>query len=355
MKSKTWGISLLILTLVSLVAFGALTALIDPFFHYHAPLAELQYPIDDQRYQNDGIVRHFSYDAIITGTSLTENFKASQFDELFGVHSVKVCFSGGTYHELCSNLRRAFEANPNIQTVLFGLDSWFLFEQPGALRTDAEYPMYLYDDNPINDVQYLLNKQVLCSRTIGVLEHTVRGGTTTDFDTYSCWGNSNYGQTGRDIAMQNSPRQELLDTTLPFTQAEQQQLIQSLTDNAIALAQEHPDTQFLYFFPPYSILYWDYLIRAGEFDKQLAAWRQATDLLLSQENIQLYSFMTDYDTITNLDHYRDNVHYGQHINALLLDRIAQGQYRLTQETAQAHWDTVERYYREYDYESIYET
>lgn len=353
MKSKTWSIVLLSLSLATLILFGSVTAIIDPFFHYHAPLEALQYPIDDQRYQNDGIVRHFDYDAIITGTSLTENFKASQFDQLFDRNSVKVCFSGSTYQELNNNLRRAFASNPNIRTVLMAIDGWFLFEEPGSMRTDAEFPLYLYDDNPFNDVKYLLNKQVLCSRTARVLEYTSWGEKTTNFDDYSFWGNIGYGETGRDIALANSPRAEKRDSKAEFSQDARQKLIDNMTNNAIALAKKHPDVQFLYFFPPYSILYWDLLIREQEFDRQLEGWQLASQLLLEQENIQLYSFYTDFETVTNLDNYRDNVHYGDAVNALLLERMAKGEYRLTKETSDAHWQQVRDFYSGYDYDAIY--
>lgn len=49
-------------------------------YHYHAPLEDFAYLLDrnNERYQNYGILSHFSYDTIITGTSLTENFKSSE-------------------------------------------------------------------------------------------------------------------------------------------------------------------------------------------------------------------------------------------------------------------------------------
>ena len=59
---------LLSVLLALMILMGAVTALIDPFFHYHKPLPFLQYEIYYQRYQNDGIVRHFDYDTLITIT-----------------------------------------------------------------------------------------------------------------------------------------------------------------------------------------------------------------------------------------------------------------------------------------------
>ena len=81
MKSQTWNKIVIMGTLAVLAVCAAATIYIDPFFHYHAPLQEYQYPINEERYQNDGIVKHFEYDALITGSSMCENFKTTEFDE----------------------------------------------------------------------------------------------------------------------------------------------------------------------------------------------------------------------------------------------------------------------------------
>ena len=132
-------------------------------------------------------MKHFSYDALITGTSMTENFKTSEFDSLFGTNTIKVSYSGGTYAEITGNLQTALESNPNIRYVLYGLDEWNLYGGKDLILADGEYPTYLYDDNLLNDTQYLLNKDIFCSNTIEVLDHTRKGGVTTSFDTYSAW------------------------------------------------------------------------------------------------------------------------------------------------------------------------
>ena len=82
-SEKKWGIGLLITTVVLLIALGGLTAVVDPYFHYHGPLEGLSYPDGNERYQNDGIIRNFAYDAVITGNSMTENFRVSELNDLF--------------------------------------------------------------------------------------------------------------------------------------------------------------------------------------------------------------------------------------------------------------------------------
>lgn len=348
-NSKTWSILCVLLTALVLLAAGSATAVIDPFFHYHAPLEQLEYPLNNQRYQNDGIVRHFDYDALITGTSMTENFKASEFDALFGVNSIKVSYSGGSYAELFSNLRQAFSANPDIKTVIFCIEEWFLFSGRELILADGEYPTYLYDENPFNDVKYLLNKEVLCSDTLGVLEYTARGETTTSFDDYGSW----VYPYDADVVLGNYTRPEKAPESSFFTSEEAENLTANLESTALALAREFPDTEFIYYFPPYSILNWDNNRQLGTLERNVEAFRLASRLLLTQDNIRLFSFYNDFETVTNLDNYRDIVHHSNDINSLLLKRFASGEYALTAETSDAHWDEVKNFYGSYDYDALF--
>ena len=96
MNSNKFVKTVLVGTGTLLILAGGMTAVIDPFFHYHKPLKQLEYPLErgKERYLNNGIIQNFDYDAAITGTSMMQNFKTSQFDDLFGTHSVKVTLTG---------------------------------------------------------------------------------------------------------------------------------------------------------------------------------------------------------------------------------------------------------------------
>ena len=78
-----WVTVTLVAALIVLALIIALVAGVDPLFHYHAPLDGLAYPLEDERYINDGILRHFDYDAVIAGSSMTENFKTSEANILY--------------------------------------------------------------------------------------------------------------------------------------------------------------------------------------------------------------------------------------------------------------------------------
>lgn len=177
MSNKKWILWFITICGILLCGFGAVTVIIDPYFHYHKPLSSLQYPIDNERYQNDGIVKHFEYNAIITGTSMTQNFKASVFDRIFGVDSIKVPFSGASYKEINDNLLIATTCNSDIKLILRGLDYNRLLDTKDEMRYEEEfYPRYLYDNNLCNDVKYVFNKSVLFETTLRVLEYTNGGG-----------------------------------------------------------------------------------------------------------------------------------------------------------------------------------
>lgn len=346
-NSKSWCILCISIVLAVLFVFAVFTAFIDPFFHYHAPLEQFSYPLDNQRYQNDGIVRHFDYDALITGTSMTENFRNTELDALFGVNSVKVSYSGGTFPELSANLEQAFEHNPDIQLVLFCIDEWFLSSGRELIQADGDYPVYLYDDNPFNDVEYLLNREVFWKNTLQVLAHTQKGLPTTSFDVYGSWV---YPYDAENVLSHyNRPEQQ---EPLPLTEEDTARLRDTLSNTLVKLAQSHPDTQFIVYFPPYSILTWDQGIREGLFPRNIGLYTLASEILLQEENIQLFSFHTDFDTITDLNHYRDVVHHSDKINSLLLQRFHSGEYRLTLDNYQQHWQEVHAFYQSYDYDAL---
>ena len=349
MNSKKWCFCALSLWLVLLVCCAMLTGIIDPFFHYHAPLEQLEYPLNNQRYQNDGITRNFSYDALITGTSMAENFKTSEFDALFDCDTIKVCYSGGTYEEITSNLQKSLERNPDIRYVVYAIDEWFLFAGRDLILADGEYPTYLYDEKPFNDVKYLLNKEILFSNSLEVLDYTCQGGKTTSFDAYSSWDTPG----GRDVLLSGYGRPEKTPSPTAFTQDLADTLRTNLETNLLALARAYPDTQFLLFFPPYSILNWDAHNREGTLELYIDAMTLASEILTQADNIQLYSFYTDFATCTDFDNYRDIVHYHADINSLLLQRMRNQEYRLTRDNYLLHWEEVREFYNNYDYEAIF--
>ena len=136
-------------------------------------------------YTNAGIAKHYSYDSAIVGTSLTENSAPSLYDELFGGEWIKLVTSGGTAHNHAILMDVAFRTR-EMKRIVYGLDIYsFIAEKD---ETAQDVPMYLYDDNPFNDVSYLLNKDILFDRLYETYQYNAEGLTYLTRDSMYYWG-----------------------------------------------------------------------------------------------------------------------------------------------------------------------
>lgn len=350
MSAKKWLLFWSILSICTLITIGVCVYITDPFFHYHKPYTnKFYYQLNNQRSQNNGICKHFDYNAIITGTSMSENFMTSELNELFDVDSVKVCFFGASYKELNDNLQVALENNPNIKLIIRGLDYDQLFSDKDSMRFDeSTYPTYLYDNNPFNDVKYLYNQDVVFGRVYSML--TYRNSGITSFDDYSNWQNDY--PFGPEYVLKDGITFTPSSTYLHLSKDEEKNLKETLNQNLIALANEYPNVEYYCFIPPYSIVWWNNLNNDGTIYKQIEAEQCFIETILENSNIRLFSFNNRTDITTNLNLYRDYVHYNEDVNSQILHCLKNGEYELTKENYMDYLKTEIAFYTSYDYPSI---
>ena len=164
MSSKKY-LAVVFSALAVLLALAAAPIInIDPFMHYHMPKEEYLYSMYKPWYLNYGIIKNFDYNALITGTSMTDNFKTSEADAIFGTNTIKVPFDGASFKEIDMAVREACEENDNLKLVIRGLDPVNVFK-PADYEEYGEKPTYLYDDIIFNDVPYIFNKEILINET----------------------------------------------------------------------------------------------------------------------------------------------------------------------------------------------
>ncbi len=360
MSGKKWFTSIMILCLASMMLIAGCVYWTDPFFHYKSPRDYFYYELQEQRYQNDGITKHFDYDAIITGTSMCENFLASEFDSYFGTNSIKINYSGATYKEIEDNLRVSFESGHSPLYVLRGLDYTLLVKDKDELRLDmGDYPEYLTNDNPFDDVNYLLNRDALLSYSLPMIAGLLQGkeGGHTSFDDYSYTADENVFS-----------REEVLEGRTSFTAPAvindvSQEEITMMTDNMIYnvldVAKDHPETTFLYFFPPYSMSYFGNLWEEGNLEKELEYKKLAIEMMLEYDNIHVYSFTMATDITADLDRYRDVAHYDAGVNSWIIGQVADGElsggvsdYRITKDNVDEYCESEKELLLNYDYNSL---
>lgn len=325
--------------------------IIDPFFHYRKPLKEINYYMagNQQRYMNNGIVKNFDYDAIITGTSMTENFRSTQFDSIFNVTSIKIPFSGGSYKEINDSIGVGLKNNKNIKYILRGLDYGKVKEKYDKMAYDT-YPIYLYDNNILNDYKYILSKGAFFQSLINIM-NLFKREKKIDFDEYSSWRNK---ANGKDVVLRTYKRNQQKKEIENLNIEDIQIIKENIEKNVLELPKKYPNVKFIYFITPYSIVYWDSINQNGKILKQLEAEKIMIEMILKVPNIELYSFFNNYELITNLDNYTDAGHYSYKINDKILEWISQKKYRLTKDNYKEYLESNKEFYLNYDYDKIFE-
>jgi hypothetical protein len=350
MKSQNFVKLVLGGSAAGLLLLGGMTAGIDPLLHYHEPLVDLEYPLDNTRYQNNGIIRQYSYQAAIVGTSMTENFKVSQFQELFGTETIKVPLSGESFYMLDQEVRQVLKENPDTKYILRSLDYSKMFMGKDEASYE-NYPTYLYDDNLLNDVSYVFNKDIFLDFTLKTLEYTAEGSLTPTLDEYCNW-NDEY-EFGKEAVLATYSRPSLRSEKKQLTEEERESIRENVEQNLIQTALEYPDTEFYLFYPPYSICWWDWVMQMQQMDYYYEAEKLQTELLLSVDNIHVFYFNDQFDMVCNLDNYKDISHYSEEISEQLLNWMKDGTGLLTEENYLERMDAVKEYYESYDYESLF--
>ncbi len=350
MQAKKWNGFVLLSIMVLFVMIALPTIYYDPYFHYHAPW--VPYKLNNERYQNDGIVKHFTYDALITGTSMVENFKTSEFDALFGVNSIKVPFSGGSFKEVNNCVMTAVKNNPDLKIVLRGLDL-------NKLDTDKEYmgyrsyPTYLYNDMILDDAEYVLNKEIFLENILWSVYNNLVDGESETFDDYAYWAHNTEISYGKEAIMASYKRQETKETRVELTQDDQERILANIEQNVLKIARDNPQITFYYFLTPYSVVWWDEMDRLGKVNYTVKTQEIVIESLLTCDNIKLYSWCEDVSLINDLDYYKDKLHYSANINAEMLSWMLEGKGLLTTENYKEYIDKIREYYGNYDYDALF--
>ena len=341
---QRWAAALLGTVALLLVLCAGTVRAVDPFFHYHDPDPEGEVWFD-QRAQGAGLLRTQDYETILMGSSLAANYRPFWFDVFYETSTVKVTFPNGGFDEFTMALEYAY-TQQDVKRVIFGLDPNLLARAPE--EAPNQLPEYLYDENPLNDGKYLLNKDVLMRSGYTVLKKAV-GETRPLQDAFVWDGNVFFSKT---LALAGYDRPKTVSEPVSadaFLGNGRENLSKVMT-----WLEAHPDTEFIFYFSPYSILFWDKMDRQGETEAMLTLLEEATETLLSYDNAELQFFMADEAVITNLDNYADHIHVAGKVTYRLAESMPTGVYRMTAENRIEMLDGLRELVVNYDYDQIWE-
>ena len=311
--------------LAVLVAVAALVVFVDPFFHYHSPLKNFPYIIDNQLSQNPGMAQNMDYNSCIIGSSMTVNFDTDDFKELMGLDTLKFSYSGAYPKDDYNILSIVFDKttrarmNSSVDAVFFAMDIPVMTAD--TEETKYPRPEYLYDKDIINDVNYVLNKDVLLQY---ILRPIIQRKGSDLSEIYFSWWTPEYYNIQWVMHTYEEPekveKETELGTLIPQTGV-------NLDINILPFVRENPQTEFYFFFPPYSILYWHNVMQANTLEATFEQYQYVADRLLEFDNVHVFYFQ-NMPEVTDLNNYADYSHYKPEINRFMVECFKRGDHEI---------------------------
>lgn len=342
---KKWMAQFLGAFALMAAAVVALVVLIDPFFQYHAPLEDFPYVVDHQINQNPGMAKHMDYDSVILGSSMTVNFNTDWFEELMGLETLKLSYSGAFPKDQANIMEIVFDSGHQVDAAFLGID--VITYTGGVEETKYPIPEYLYDDTVWNDISYVLNKDVLLQYILRPLADPDK----TDLATvYASWWTDEYYN--KQWVMHNYVEPEpVAEEADPESYV--QNVKKNLDVNICPYIEANPDTEFYVFYPPYSILFWNDVLVGNHMEATMREYEYITRRLLEYENVRVFFFPNQEWIICNLDNYADYSHYHPDINRYMTECFVSGECEVTEENLEGELEKMRKIVRDYDFEELF--
>lgn len=343
-----WLLTFLIVLFIGLIGVIGLTVYVDPFFQYHKPLSWFPYVVDDQVDMNPGLARNMDYDSILLGSSMTVNFNTDWFMEEMGLQTQKLSYNGAFPKDQSNIMDIVFkEKKEQVKAVFLGIDE--LNYSADTEQTKFPITDYLYDENHFNDIQYVLNKDVVLNY---ILRPMVDIKDKSDWNMiYKPWWQDEHYQKAL-VLMYYEPAEEQDEETPANTYIDA--IAKNLDVNICPYIEAHPETTFYLFYPPYSILYWNDVMREKELDAVIAKYDYMTRRLLTYDNVEMFFFQNDEEIICNLNNYADYTHYHGRICQYMTQCFANGEHRVTLDNMDEELNKLYQLAHNYDYDAIFD-
>ena len=337
--AKRFVIIFFSIVVCGLCSVGTLIFVVDPWLHYRTPRSWFSYQIGsyDDTYEALGIVTNLNYNALIIGTSQSINLKCYETSELFEEKDVvRASITGASYKEIELVLDKAFKCHPDIDVVIRPLDAPGLLEDKDYLEhPESKGLSYLYNEEIVDDISYLWNLNALI-RLADLSSYSIKGINRGDKYLFDDFPIKTEGFTWTRL----SDIQEMKQ----FNEEDRKTVEATIQQNVLKNIEEHPDTEFYYFFTPYSIAQCDSWFRAGELNRILRAQLCAIELMTGYDNLHLFSFWNVPNLAENYDFYANMSHYNKEVGSQILYWMAKGEYEITELNKDAYSSWLLGYY-----------
>lgn len=337
MSDKKKALKRLILYLtICFVLVGAFVWFFDPFYQYHRPFLGLNAVLNDRDNQMPGTIRNFDYDSLLVGSSVAENFDSEYLDAQYGCRTLKVIRASGSMADLLYYVNMAEEAQ-NLKQIFWCLDLFALDASTEVTLYGEDIPRYLHTKTPMDDIPYLYNKEVILQKIPAMIVSSLQG-INVGGDAYNWSKGKNFGA-AYATQFYDKPTEASQTGSVPASEYEE------LVLENIALLEEqlrrHPEIQYKFIFPPYSLLWWDCAWVNGYREEKSYILEKVLGALVRYDNVEIYYYQNDEEIVCNLDYYMDMIHYSPEINQLMLENMVAGEGQITPENLEDEMSKME--------------
>jgi len=347
MEAKSFIKKTISYTVAILIVIAVIMIVIDPFSHFHMPFFGMGAVATDERTALVGIAKNDYYETALVGSSMSENFIDSWFEDgKFGKSATKFCLQGAHFDDYDVILNEVVK-HPELKNVVFGLDNYILTDDPA--EQEVTIPEYLSNDSIIDDCYYLWNKAAFTE----FLPEFIIGNIKEKGSDDNAYVWENLFPYGKEASIANYIvfRPEGMENPIAadYYFANADLFLEKFTKYVEA----RPDVTFKIYVPPYSIMFWDYSIRKGRLEAEICLLEKVYSTLLEYDNVEIYYFQNNTEIINDLANYRDYSHYRQAINYCMYTNMRDGKERITKEN---YYDELINMYEQavtYDYDSLF--
>jgi len=340
MNIKQWIKTSLLTALIILSIVELTNYIIDPFQQYRkATIYPFWYGgIKNERFHIAGLVKNYEYNSIMIGSSMVENFLISDLQKLIP-NPIKLCMSGARANEIFITLNTAYKYR-KIDNIILGLDIYALTGEIDQKRKNTEFPLYLYDSNPFNDVKYLLSlntlqesKEALFNQKLGADKILYQ------YEHMYEWQYHDNNKFGKDKVLNIWGKR-----VSSFNQKEWSiaKLKKSYEYNILSIIKNHPETKFYIFYPPYSALAYLEWEKQGVSTNVIELKKYIYKTLSKYSNVELYDFQVAKQIVLNLDNYKDSQHYHQKINTWMIDQMINKNFLINKNNIEKYLKTFQK-------------
>lgn len=146
-----------------LAALVTFVAIFDPFGNLPFRVLGPHVVMDiNQRYQYPALIREANFDSFVLGTSTSRLLEPDRLSEAFDGRFINLSINSGRAWEQYRLGKLALRHVPSPRNVLVGLDVVWCYSDADQVRTTKRgFPEWMFDEDPWNDMPYMLNMRTV--------------------------------------------------------------------------------------------------------------------------------------------------------------------------------------------------